>query len=147
LESGERRLSGDDFGMEEIRIMIADDHALLRHTLRRLLSLEPSFSVVGECANGLQVLGTIRNCKPDIVLLDLNMPGMNGLDILEQLHQPDVVTRVILLTGTEDESVLASARKFDFCSIVQKQAGPDALIGCIRLLGGAARRTVGAERK
>jgi len=118
--------------MREIRIFIADDHAIMRETLCRLLSLESDLHVVGQADNGLQVLDAIRCCAPDVVLLDLNMPGLDGLAILQQLHQSNLTARVILLTGSDDEAVFASAHKFEFCSVVQKQAGAEVLITSIR---------------
>jgi DNA-binding NarL/FixJ family response regulator len=120
--------------MEQIRVLIADDHAILRDTLCRLLSLEPEFLVVGQVESGLLVMEAIRRYQPDILLLDLNMPGLGGLATLQQLHEADYKTRVILLTGSDSEADFAKARRLGSCSVVQKQAGAEVLFTSIRLV-------------
>ena len=74
---------------DPIRVVIADDHAIFRSGLRRLLEDEPGFSVVGEAADGEEAVEAVRRLAPDVLLLDLSMPGVSGLDVIRQLsHGP-----------------------------------------------------------
>jgi two-component system response regulator DegU len=84
----------------KIRIAIADDHPIFRDGLCRLLSLEDDFDVVGQVEDGLHVSEVLQQCDPDILLLDLNMPGLNGLAALQRLQAASSRTRVILLTAS-----------------------------------------------
>lgn len=95
-----------------VRVLIVDDHAIVRQGLRLLLEAQPGLEVVGEAADGQAALDMARALTPDVMLLDLIMPGLSGLDVLRQLHaaQPDV--KVLVLTSSLDEQfvrqVLAS---------------------------------------
>ena len=101
-----------------IRILIADDHPIFRDGLRQLLSLEPDFQVVGEVGDGDQVIPAIDECHPDILLLDLKMPGSHGLTILQKLQASnDRTTKAIVLTASKDRNELAQAMKLGTCSI------------------------------
>src|SRR5713101_1974928 len=80
----------------KIRIAIADDHPIFRDGLCRLLSLEEDFDVVGQVEDGLHVSEVLQQCDPDILLLDLNMPGLSGLAALQRLQAVSSRTRVIL---------------------------------------------------
>src|SRR5690242_21931994 len=82
-----------------IRILIADDHAIFRDGLRKLLESEPGMSVAGEAVNGDEVVKLAQQIKPDIILLDLAMPGRSGLEALRALSDPPNGVRVILLTA------------------------------------------------
>src|SRR5450755_3526754 len=106
----------------KIRIVIADDHPIFRDGLCRLLSLEEDFEVVGQVEDGLHVSEVLQQCDPDILLLDLNMPGLSGMDALQRLHAASSRTRVILLTASDNQHEFVHALKLGSCGIVQKQA-------------------------
>src|SRR5947207_12198526 len=91
-----------------VRILIADDHELLRAGLRRLLETRPNFAVISEAANGAKTLAKARRLKPDIILLDLAMPKMSGLDVLKQLGKP-AASRVIVLAATIEKRQMNEA--------------------------------------
>src|SRR5450756_1072767 len=94
-----------------IRILIADDHPIVRDGLRKLLSLEDDFEVVGEANDGREVLDKVQELDPDVLLLDLRMPNLDGLSTLQALVQLNKRTRVIILTASEDKNEFVQAMK------------------------------------
>ncbi len=117
---------------ELIRIVIADDHPIFRDGLRKLLTLEADLRVVAEARDGKDVLEVLGEHQPDILLLDLNMPGLDSLAILKNLQNSRTKTKVILLTASEDNNQFVQAMKFGTCGIVLKQTATDFLMKSIR---------------
>src|ERR1700675_1227131 len=117
---------------ELIRIVIADDHPIFRDGLRKLLMLEEDFRVVAEARDGKEVLEVLDEHQPDILLLDLKMPGLDGLTALQKLQNARTKTKVIVLTASEDKNQFVQAMKFGTCGIVLKQTATDFLIKSIR---------------
>jgi two-component system, NarL family, nitrate/nitrite response regulator NarL len=115
-----------------IRIAVADDHPIFRDGLCRLLSLEKDFEVVGQVEDGLHVSEVLQQCDPDILLLDLNMPGLSGLAALQRLQAASSRTRVIVLTASDNQHEFVQALKLGCCGIVQKQTATELLIDSIR---------------
>jgi two-component system response regulator NreC len=117
-----------------LRIFIVDDHCVLRAGLRALLSGEANLEVVGEAADGEEAIRLVPQIKPDIVLMDITLPGMNGLEtakkILEQL--PDV--RVLMLTVHKDHSLAREALNFGVSGYILKQAAESELINAIQAI-------------
>lgn len=89
---------------ESIRIVVADDHAVVRQGIRRVLDDEPGFVVVGEASTGVEVLAAIETLDPDVVLLDLGMPEMGGLDVLRRVHESGGPSPRILVLSMYDEA-------------------------------------------
>jgi DNA-binding NarL/FixJ family response regulator len=116
----------------KIRIVIADDHPIFRDGLCRLLSLEEDFDVVAQLEDGLHVSKVLQQYDPDILLLDLNMPGLSGLATLQRLKAASSRTRVILVTASDKQQEFVQALKLGSCGIVQKQTATDLLIDSIR---------------
>ncbi len=116
----------------KIRIVVADDHPIFRDGLCRLLALEPDFEVVAQAQDGRQVLDVLQQYEPDILLLDLKMPGLDGLATLQRLQSGKHKTRVIVLTASEDKNEFVQAMKLGTCGIVLKQSATDLLIKSIR---------------
>jgi DNA-binding NarL/FixJ family response regulator len=119
-------------GGELIRIVVADDHPIFRDGLRKLLTLEADFRVVAEARDGKEVLEVLDEHQPDILLLDLKMPGVDGLTALQKLQNSRTKTKVIVLTASEDKNQFVQAMKFGTCGIVLKQTATDLLIKSIR---------------
>jgi DNA-binding NarL/FixJ family response regulator len=116
----------------KIRIVVADDHPIFRDGLVRLLALEPDFEVVAQAQDGRQVLDVLQQHEPDILLLDLKMPGLDGLATLQRLQNSKHKTRVIVLTASEDKNEFVQAMKLGTSGIVLKQSATDLLIKSIR---------------
>ncbi|HTQ57153.1 MAG TPA: response regulator transcription factor [Bryobacteraceae bacterium] len=116
----------------KIRIVVADDHPIFRDGLCRLLALEPDFEVVAQAHDGRQVLDVLQQHEPDILLLDLKMPGLDGLATLQRLQNSKHKTRVIVLTASEDKNEFVQAMKLGTSGIVLKQSATDLLIKSIR---------------
>ena len=117
---------------DKIRIALADDHPIFRDGLCRLLSLEEDFDVVAQVNDGLQVLEVLRQYEPDILLLDLNMPELNGLATLQRVQAAKIKTRIILLTASDNQNEFVDALKLGSSGIVQKQTATELLVDSIR---------------
>ena len=120
----------------KIRIALADDHPIFRDGLRKLLVLEEDFEVVAEARDGKEVLDILQKLEPDVLLLDLKMPGLDGLATLQRLQAQKAKTRVIVLTASEDEGEYVQAMKFGTSGIVLKQTATELLIKSIRKVYG-----------
>ncbi len=105
----------------KLKLLLADDHKLLRAGLKLLLLGRKDLEVVGEAANGLQTLQLVENLKPDIVLLDLSMPGLNGLDCLKEIKSRSTV-KVLILTMHEDENHIRLAMEAGADGYIKKSA-------------------------
>ena len=115
-----------------IRILIADDHPIFRDGLRRLLESEKDFEVVGEAKDGEETVELVRAKEPDVLLLDLRMPGRDGLSALQRLKHTPGSTKVIVLTASEDKNEFVQAMKHGCAGIVLKQTATDLLFKSIR---------------
>jgi DNA-binding NarL/FixJ family response regulator len=115
-----------------VRIVIADDHPIVRDGLKKLLLLEDDFEIVGEASDGREVLERVQELDPDVLLLDLRMPNLDGLSALQALQQSHKRTRVIVLTASEDKNEFVQAMKLGCSGIVLKQTAPDLIVKSIR---------------
>jgi len=116
----------------KIRIVVADDHPIFRDGLCKLLALEEDFDVVAQASDGRQVLDVLQQYAPDILLLDLKMPGLDGLATLQRLQAAKNKTRVIVLTASDDKNEFVQAMKLGTSGIVLKQTATELLIKSIR---------------
>jgi DNA-binding NarL/FixJ family response regulator len=116
----------------KIRIVVADDHPIFRDGLCKLLALEEDFDVVAQASDGRQVLEVLQQLEPDILLLDLKMPGLDGLATLQRLQAAKNKTRVIVLTASDDKNEFVQAMKLGTSGIVLKQTATELLIKSIR---------------
>ena len=105
-----------------LRIALADDHHLIRSGLKLLLGSNETLSIVGEASDGASALLLVEQLQPDILLLDLAMPGMDGLECLRELKRRDLPTRVIVLSMFEDENYVLAAMSAGAQGYVQKSA-------------------------
>ena len=116
----------------KIRIVVADDHPIFRDGLCKLLALEEDFEVVAQAQDGRQVLDVLQQYEPDVLLLDLKMPGLDGLATLQRLQAAKNKTRVIVLTASDDKNEFVQAMKLGTSGIVLKQTATELLIKSIR---------------
>jgi DNA-binding NarL/FixJ family response regulator len=115
-----------------IRILIADDHGVVRYGLRALISSEPSMEVVGEAADGITAVTLAETLQPDVLLLDLLMPGKHGVQVIEELAETAPDVRVLVLTSfVEDEQLFPALRAGAFGYLL-KDSGPEELLQAIR---------------
>jgi two-component system, NarL family, nitrate/nitrite response regulator NarL len=117
---------------QPIRVVLADDHPIVRDGLRKLLTLEEDIEVVGEASDGREVVQVVQETRPDILILDLRMPYMDGLATLQALQQLDRKVRVIVLTASEDKNEFVQAMKLGCSGIVLKQTAPELIVKSIR---------------
>lgn len=120
--------------MKPVRLLIADDHAVVRSGLRTLLESQADMKVVGEAADGVEAVSQCQTLKPDIVLLDLSMPGRSGLQAIADLKRVSPAPRVLVLTMHNDETYLRHAVGAGADGYVIKQAADTELITAIRAL-------------
>jgi DNA-binding NarL/FixJ family response regulator len=115
-----------------IRILIADDHAIFRDGLRRLLVTQDDFVVVAEATDGKEAVAFTRELRPDILLLDMAMPGVPGMEVLRELAQDGPVVHTILLTATIHPLEAAHALRLGARRVVLKASTPELLLKSIR---------------
>lgn len=119
-----------------IRLLLVDDHAVLRAGLRSLLDAQSDMDVVGEAGDGAACLELAERLKPDVILLDLNMPGMGGLEVLEGLTQRVPESRVLVLTMHDDAGYLRQTLGAGSSGYVLKSAAGDELLSAVRSVHG-----------
>jgi two-component system, NarL family, nitrate/nitrite response regulator NarL len=121
---------------QTIRVLMADDHEIFRDGLRKLLESEDDIKIVGEASNGNECVHMLTKLKPDILLLDLRMPGKDGLAVLEETNPDSLTTRIIVLTAAEDERDAVRAMRLGARGIVLKQSASDLLVKSIHRVHG-----------
>jgi two-component system nitrate/nitrite response regulator NarL len=117
---------------EEIRIVIADDHPIFRAGLRSVLGAEPGFVVVGEAGDGDQAVQLTRSLRPDVLLLDLAMPGVSGMDALTELAGAPGSVRTIILTAAIEKAEIVKALQLGAAGVVLKASANQMLVKAIR---------------
>jgi len=115
-----------------IRVLIVDDHKVVRQGLRFLLEQEEGIEVVGECAEGTSAIQAVRTLEPTVVLLDLLMPGPNGVSVLSQVKQDRPEVEVLVLTSSADEEHLLAAIRAGALAYLPKTAGVDQVVAAVR---------------
>src|SRR5512146_2025363 len=115
-----------------MRVLIADDHRLIVEGVKRALDDAPDFEVVGECSSGSQVLPMVGRTNPDIVLLDLRMPGADGLTCLAQIRKRHPEVKVVVLSVSTDENVIETVLKRGASAYIVKSINPIDLPSALR---------------
>lgn len=117
---------------EEIRILIVDDHAIVREGLRALIESEPGMELVGEAQDGLEAVTKARSLKPDVILLDLVMPRMDGIEATRQIKKENDKTQILVLTSFSEDAKVFSAIKTGAMGYLLKDSSPPDLLRAIR---------------
>ncbi len=118
--------------MSKIRLLLADDHAVLRAGLKALLNAQPDMQVVAEASDGEEAVRKTIETAPDIVLMDITMPGLSGLEATQQIKNQNKVIKILVLTMHEDERYLYSMLRAGASSYVPKKAADTEVIDAIR---------------
>jgi two-component system response regulator NreC len=118
--------------MSPIRILIVDDHAVVRAGLRMLLSADPELDIIGEAGDGAQALRMARDLAPDVALMDISMPDMNGIEATRRIKELCPQVAVLALTMHEDDQYFFEMLAAGASGYVPKRAAPDDLISAIR---------------
>ena len=118
---------------QPVRVLLVDDHALFRSGIRALLQEYPDFEIVGETADGMEGVKRAKQLRPDIVLLDLNMPGVSGKDALRLMLQDSDEVRVLMLTVSEDADDLLDTLRAGATGYLLKNIEADTLANAIRM--------------
>ena len=117
---------------EEIRLLIADDHAVVREGLRSLIATEPGMTLLGEAENGIEVARLTAELDPDVILLDLVMPEMDGLAAIEAIRAQNPEVRILVLTSFDEDEKIFAAVKAGAMGYLLKDASPTQLLSAIR---------------
>lgn len=118
--------------MREIRVLVVDDHAILRDGIRSLLERQDDMKVIGEAANGQEALAQIGELLPDIVLMDVNMPGMNGLEATRQVKALYPQVKILILTQHDSQEYITPLLQAGASGYVLKRSGGREVVNAIR---------------
>ncbi|RIK32242.1 MAG: DNA-binding response regulator [Anaerolineae bacterium] len=118
--------------MTHIRLMIADDHKLFREGIKALLAITDDIEIVGEAEDGESALKKCQELEPDVILMDINMPGLNGIQVTGQILEKQPQTRIIMLTMLEDDASIFHAMRAGARGYLLKGADPTEVLSVIR---------------
>ncbi|CAM5616815.1 Response regulator transcription factor OS=Streptomyces tendae OX=1932 GN=GUR47_13615 PE=4 SV=1 [Streptomyces tendae] len=117
---------------EAIKVLLVDDHQVVRRGLRTFLEVQDDIEVVGEAADGAEGVERAQELKPDVILMDVKMPGMDGVEALRRLRELDNHARVLVVTSFTEQRTVVPALRAGAAGYVYKDVDPDALAGAIR---------------
>ncbi|HSO27282.1 MAG TPA: response regulator transcription factor [Anaerolineales bacterium] len=118
--------------MSKIKLLLADDHAVVRSGLRMLVEAQPDMEIIAESENGRETIEKVLALRPDVVLMDIEMPGMNGIEATRNIKERAPETAVLALTMYEDDQYFFEMLKAGAAGYIPKRAAPDALVNAIR---------------
>ncbi|MFD0314101.1 response regulator [Streptomyces flavalbus] len=117
---------------DPIKVLLVDDHQVVRRGLRTFLEVQDDIEVVGEAADGAGGVALAEELRPDVVLMDIKMPGMDGVEALRRLRELDNAARVLIVTSFTEQRTVVPALRAGAAGYVYKDVDPDALAGAIR---------------
>lgn len=119
-------------GNEVIRVLLADDHPIVRYSLRQVLEEDPQLKVIGEAGDGREALRLVKSLEPDVLLLDLEMPDMSGVDVVEEMELAETQTRTLVISGYADEGYVNRLISLGIEGYLLKEESPDVFIEAIK---------------
>ncbi len=122
-----------------IRVLITDDHAIVREGLRRILAASPDIVVAGEAADGISALKQIATCHPDAVLVDISMPGMSGVELINRIREEHPQLPVLVLSMHKEEQFAVRALKVGASGYLTKDCAPEQLAQAIRKIAAGGK--------
>lgn len=121
---------------EEIKVLIADDHDLIRQGIKRIISFEEDIIIVGEAENGEKVLNLLKSCNPDVILLDMKMPLMDGMEVLVKVKEGSDTIKIIILTIENDRAFILDAINKGADGYVLKDSAGTEIVNAIKTVYG-----------
>ena len=115
-----------------IRLVVADDHPLILEALQQLFGLEDNFQLLACCRTGPETLQAVQDFQPDVLILDIRMPGQDGLAVLRAIRQEPSPTRVVLLTAGLEDNQMLEATRLGVQGVVLKEMASHLLVQCVR---------------
>ena len=115
-----------------ITLVIADDHPLILDAMETLFSLQKEFRIVARCGTSEEAIGAVRKHRPDILLLDICMPGKSVFEVIREMQKDKLPTRVVLLTAVIDENQMLEATRLGVYGVVLKEIAPKLLVQCVK---------------
>ena len=115
-----------------IRVVLADDHPLILEGLEQLFRLEEDFDIVARCVNGVEAVEAVRRYQPDVLVLDIRMPGGDGIEALRSLQREKLPTRAVIFTAGLDEGEVVEAMRLGVRGVVLKSMPSQMLLRCLR---------------
>lgn len=119
-------------GEAATRVILADDHDVVRQGLKRLLDRAPHIEVVGEARDGLEALESVKELQPDVLLLDIEMPVMDGIEVARQLQETDIAVHILVLSAYDDREYIRSLLEIGVSGYLVKGEAPGKIIEAIR---------------
>jgi DNA-binding NarL/FixJ family response regulator len=116
-----------------IRVVLVDDEAMVRAGLRLILEMEPDVDVAGEASNGAEALAAATELRPDVMLIDVHMPGLDGLSVSRQILAADSLVKVVILTTFNDDAYVREALRLGASGFLLKVAPPERLVEAVRV--------------
>jgi len=118
--------------MSSIRVVLADDHPVVRTGIRNLLGRSPDIQVVGEASTGEDALRLVDELTPDVLLLDMEMPGLKGVEVAQKLHEAGTPVRILALSAYDDKQYIQELLENGAAGYLTKEEAPDTIIDAIR---------------
>jgi DNA-binding NarL/FixJ family response regulator len=122
-----------------IRVLLVEDHEVVRAGIRLVLEREPDIEVVGEAANGKDALRMIRRLTPDVVILDIEMPVMNGFEVLQKLAEDHITVRILVLSAYMDKYFIQGVMEYGVDGCLSKSEGPEKVATAVREIAPGAK--------
>lgn len=117
---------------QRIGVIIADDHPVVLARLENLMQSEPDIDVLAQCTDGLQAFRAVVTYRPDVLILDLQMPKADGLSVLRRIRRARAATRIVVLAAAIDDDSLVEVLRLGVRGVVPKEMTPDSLVECVR---------------
>jgi DNA-binding NarL/FixJ family response regulator len=118
--------------MGKIRVVIADDHAVMRVGIRNILTRSNEITVVGEASDGAQAITLVDELKPDVLILDMEMPVMDGVEVARRLQRSDSPVRILVLSAYDDRQYIVEMLNMGACGYLIKDEAPEVIVDAVR---------------